>query len=500
MRVLFASAEIHPLAKTGGLADVSAGLPAALARRGVDVLLAMPAYPGVVERADAKQCRIPLGNVLGHGDVSLVLAQTPDTGLPLCLVDCPSLFQRRGGLYADPAGREWPDNADRFAVLCHAAARVAVGAGVPGWRADVVHANDWHLGLLPMLLSGYREPRPATVFTIHNLAFQGLFPAGTLPRIGVPPGHFSPEGMEFYGQLSFLKAGIRYADKITTVSPSYAREIVTPEFGCGLDGVLRARADDLVGILNGIDYSEWNPDDRDALRKPYSVENMSGKSTCKEALRGELGLKSGHRAPLFAFVSRMTEQKMADILPAVVPSILQRGGQVAVCGEGDRRIEADVHALSRRYPGQVSVHIGYNDAFAKRMFAGADVVLAPARFEPCGLTQMYGMRYGALPIARRVGGLADTVRDIPANDDDETSTGFLFDAATALDFTTAIDRACMAYRKPRGWRRMQIHAMTRNFGWRRSAQRYEELYAGIARRSADRNMSGIAERHRVAAV
>lgn len=498
MRVLFASAEIYPLAKTGGLADVSAGLPSALARRGIDVLLLMPAYPGVIERAEAKQCRIPLGNVLGRGDVSLVLAQTPDTGLPLCLVDCPSLFQRKGGLYADQSGREWPDNAERFAVLCHAAARVATGAGVPGWRADIVHANDWHLGLVPMLLSQKPEPRPASVFTIHNLAFQGLFPAAALPRLGVPLSAFSPDGLEYYGQLSFLKAGIRYADKISTVSPSYAREIMTPEFGCGFDGILRSRAGDLVGILNGIDYSTWNPDDRETLCKPYSVDNMAGKSTCKEALQGELGLKRGRKTPLFAFVSRMTEQKMADILPAVVPSILDRGGQVAVCGQGDHKIEADVHALSRRYPGQVSVQIGYNDAFAKRMFAGADVVLAPARFEPCGLTQMYGMRYGALPIARRVGGLADTVLDLPANDD-ETPTGFLFNAATASDFAGAIDRACAAYRKPRAWRRMQIQAMTRNFGWRRSAQRYEELYVAIARHGADRYATGLAER-RVAAL
>jgi len=497
MRVLFASAEIYPLAKTGGLADVSAGLPSALARRGVDVLLLMPAYPGVIERAEAKQCRIPLGNLLGRDDVSLVLAQTPDTGLPLCLVDCPSLFRRTGGLYADEAGREWPDNAERFAVLCHAAARVATGAGIPGWHADVVHANDWHLGLLPMLLSTIPEPRPASVFTIHNLAFQGIFPAATLPRLGVPPSHFSPEGLEYYGQLSFLKAGIRYADKISTVSPSYAREILTPEFGCGFDGILRSRADDLVGILNGIDYSAWNPEDSETLCKPYSVENMSGKSTCKEALQDELGLKPGRKVPLFAFVSRMTEQKMADILPAVVPSILERGGQVAVCGQGDHKIESAVHALSRRHPGQVSVQIGYNDAFAKRMFAGADVVLAPARFEPCGLTQMYGMRYGALPIARRVGGLADTVKDLPANDD-ETPTGFLFDAATAFDFTGAIHRACAAYRKPRAWRRMQIQAMTRNFGWRRSAQRYEELYAAVARRIPGDRLNGLSGR-RIAA-
>jgi starch synthase len=493
MRVLFASAEINPLAKTGGLADVSAGLPAALARRGHEVLLVMPAYPGVIEQAEAKQCRIPLGNLLGRADVSLVLAQTPDTGLPLCLVDCPALFQRKGGLYADPSGREWPDNADRFAILCHAAARVATGAGVPGWRPDIVHANDWHLGLLPMLLSMQREPRPATVFTIHNLAFQGLFPASALPRLGVPQRHFSPDGLEYYGQLSFLKAGIRYADKISTVSPSYAREIMTPDFGCGFDGILRSRADDLVGILNGIDYNTWNPDDSETLRKAYSVENMSGKTSCKEALQGELGLKAGRQMPLFAFISRMTEQKMADLLPDVVPSILERGGQVAVCGQGDRKIEADVHALSRRYPGQVSVYIGYNDSFAKRMFAGADVVLAPARFEPCGLTQMYGMRYGALPIARRVGGLADTVRDLPANDD-ETPTGFLFDAATASDFTTAIHRACVMYRNRRAWRRMQIHAMTRNFGWRRSAQRYEALYAAIARPSADRYSPSIERR------
>lgn len=484
MRVLFASSEIFPLAKTGGLADVSAGLPAALADHGVDIQLITPAYPGVRDRILYGKGKVRhIDDLLGYNDVSLIPAVMPDTGLPVWLVDSPSLFEREGGLYADSQGREWSDNAVRYAVLCHAAALVAMGAVGDDWRADVVHANDWHLGLLPALLADRSGPRPKSLLTIHNLAFQGLFPAETFPRLGLPSEFFSPDGVEFYGQVSFLKAGIRYADRLTTVSPRYAQEILTPEFGCGFDGLLRARAKDLVGILNGIDHNNWSPQDTRTLQTPYSAEDLSGKRSCKWALQEELGLTADPSSPLFVFMSRITEQKMADVLPAVAPHIMRGGGQIAVFGKGDRTIETSLRALAAAYPGKVSVRIGYEDKWAKRTLAGADVTLAPARFEPCGLTQMYGMRYGAPPIVRRVGGLADTVTDNnghSGSNAEGTSTGFIFDEATVTDFAQAIEQAVRTYRDQNAWRQMQTRAMTRDFSWRRSADRYFELYRELS--------------------
>jgi starch synthase len=479
MRVLFASSEIFPLAKTGGLADVSAGLPAALAAHGVDVQLMMPAYPETLDRVRGKAKARCLNGLLGYEDVSIIPALMPDTGLPVWLVDSPSLFGRSGGLYSDADGQEWPDNAVRFAALSHAAARVAMGAVGDDWRADIAHANDWHLGLLPAILAAQRGPRPMSLLTIHNLAFQGLFPADVFSRIGLPNEYFSSDGVEFYGQISFLKAGIRYADRLTTVSPRYAQEIMTPEFGCGFDGLLRARAKDLVGILNGIDYAQWSPQDTSTLQTPYSADDLSGKRSCKWALQEELGLASDPDAPLYVFMSRITEQKMADVLPVVVPQILNRGGQFAVCGKGDRRIENALRAVAAANPGKVSVRIGYEESWAKRTLAGADVLLAPARFEPCGLTQMYGMRYGALPVVRRVGGLADTVTDSGEGATDSASTGFVFDAATADDFSQAIGNASQTYRNKEAWRQMQSRAMTHDFSWRRSADRYLTLYRDL---------------------
>jgi starch synthase len=434
----------------------------------------MPAYPEALDRLRGRTSVRNLPNVLGLDDVSLLSGLMPDTGVPIWLVRCPSLYERPGGLYADTHGEPWPDNEVRFAVLCHAAARVALGNAGDDWKADVVHANDWHLGLLPALLRSSQGPRPKSLLTIHNLAFQGLFPREILPRLGLPTKDLSYDDMEFYGQVSFLKAGIRHADVLTTVSPSYAQEIQTAEFGCGLDGLLRDRSSDLVGILNGIDSEYWNPEDPVTLGTPYNADDMSGKRVCKQALQMELGLDSSAEAPIFLFMSRITEQKMADVLPEVAPRILDRGGQIAVCGRGDRSIEGALRELAQAYPGRAAIRIGYEEAGAKRLLAGADVLLAPARFEPCGLVQMYGMRYGTLPVVRRVGGLADTVRAAETND--ESSTGFMFDQPNVTDFVQAIDSVVDTYRQPAPWARMQTRAMAKDFSWRRSAGRYEELY------------------------
>lgn len=500
MRVLFASSEIYPLAKTGGLADVSAGLPAALSERDVDVRLLTPAYPEALDMVTGKGAAIPLPGLLGYDDAALIPARMPDTGLPIWLLACPELYHRGGGIYADSEGREWTDNAIRFAALCHAAARIAVGNVDVGWQPDIVHANDWHLGLLPALLTAHEGPRPASLLTIHNLAFQGVFGAEIFPRLGLPPRFFSTDGLEYFGRVSFLKAGIRFADRLTTVSPRYAGEILTPEFGCGLDGLLRTRADDLVGILNGIDYGTWSPQDRATLQAPYSADDLSGKRSCKRALQAELDLAPEPFAPLFVFMSRITEQKMADVLPGVAPSIVARGGQVAVLGQGDRAIESALYRMASEHPGRVSVRIGYDENGAKRLLAGADVLLAPARFEPCGLTQMYGMRYGALPVVRRVGGLADTVTHA-SSDPEEAPTGFMFDEPTAADFSHAADTAAGAYREPHSWHRMQTRAMTQDFSWRRSADRYIALYEDMKPASGadeDREVVDSHRQHRMA--
>lgn len=476
MRVLFASAEIFPLAKTGGLADVSAALPLALAGLGVDVQLVIPAYPEALDRAEAKQAAIPLSGLPKVDDASIIPARMPLSGLPVWLLDCPSLYRRNGGLYLDDEGRDWPDNALRFSTLSQAVARLALGTTPLNERIDIVHANDWHLGLVPALLAAEGGMRPPSVLTIHNLAFQGVFPAEVFPQLGLPPHWFTPDTLEFYGKLSMLKAGIRFADRLTTVSPSYAREILTPEYGCGLDGLLQARADHLTGILNGIDYDLWMPEDPATVPYPYDFKNLTGKRRCKAALQSEIGLDANNDAPLFGFISRLTEQKMADLLPQIMPKLAAQGAQFIVCGEGDAGIEQSLKAMQSRYPGNVVLRLGYEESLARRILAGSDILAAPSRFEPCGLVQMYAMRYGTIPIVRNVGGLSDTVVRHEAGTLSGDATGFMFDEPTADSLAGAAEQACRHYRKPVAWRAMQVRAMKQDFRWARSAQRYLSLY------------------------
>jgi starch synthase len=458
------------------LADVSAALPLALAELGVDIQLVMPGYTEALDRAEAKQTAIPITGIPGVQDAAVIPARVPGSGLPIWLLDCPSLYRRDGGVYLDRDGRDWPDNAVRFATFAHAVTRLALGLAAENARIDVVHANDWHLGLVPALLAAEGGIRPPSVLTIHNLAFQGVFPAEVFPRLGLPPHWFTPDTLEFYGKVSMLKAGIRFADRLTTVSPSYAQEILTPEFGCGLDGFLRARADHLVGILNGIDYGLWAPDDSTVVPFPYDSKNLTGKRRCKAALQTELGLAPNSDAPVIAAISRLTEQKMADVLPEVMPPLAAQGAQFVVCGEGDAAIEQSLKTLEARYPQSVAVRIGYEEPLARRILSGADILAAPSRFEPCGLTQMYAMRYGTVPIVRNVGGLSDTVVGHEPGTVSAKTTGFMFDEPTAGSLTEAIERACRHFRKPIAWRAMQVRAMKQDFRWARSAQRYLDLY------------------------
>jgi starch synthase len=478
LSLLFLASEAFPLAKTGGLADVCGALPVILARLGVDVRLMLPAYPQALDVAVDKRLLAELPDRFGDGESRLIAARTPQAELPVILFDCPRLFRRDGGLYQDASGDDWHDNHRRFAAFCRAAQHVALGRA--GWRPDIVHANDWHTGLVPALLAHAGVPRPRSVFTIHNLAFQGNFPIEVFPALGLPDHVLSADGIEFYRQVSFLKAGIRYSDRLTTVSPNYAREILTPEHGCGLDGLLRTRARDLVGILNGVDYQIWDPATDVELPSRYSADDRTGKQACKAGLRQELGLAQDTAMPLIIFANRLTHQKMADVLLDAVPRLVASGAQLVVQGEGERRFEAGFVAAQSRYPGQVAVNIGYREDLAHRMHAGADISLTPSRFEPCGLTTMYAMRYGALPVTRPVGGLADTVTDPEQGRDcGAEGTGFVFGDSTAEALGKCVDRAVRWYAERPSWDELQHRAMKRDFGWERSAQRYLDLYAGL---------------------
>jgi starch synthase len=472
MRLLFVTSEAYPLAKTGGLADVSRSLPAALVRQGADVVVMIPAYPrAVVQLRDAK-VSARIGPVFGITDGVLITGTFPDCDLRVVLVSSATLFGRAGGLYQDDHGVDWTDNGLRFAYFSKVAAELALGRIDIGWRPDVVHANDWHTGLLPYFLASHDGARPRTVFTTHNMAFQGNFEHGQVPDIGT--GDF-----EFYGKISYLKAGLRYADRVTTVSPTYAREILTSEYGFGLEGVLAGRGSHFSGILNGIDEIIWNPATDHFLAANYRPRETAGKRVCKRELQRELGLALAPDVPVIGFVSRLTEQKMADALVEALPWIAASGAQLAVVGEGDRSIEAALADAAELHPA-LSAMVGYDETLAHKLQAGSDILLAPARFEPCGLTQLYALKYGTLPVVRRTGGLADTVVDTNnLSICDRSASGFVFDDPTTDGMISALSRALALYRDQLHWRLVQLQAMTRSFGWDRSAGAYMDLYRGV---------------------
>ncbi|HEX4079498.1 MAG TPA: glycogen synthase GlgA [Rhizomicrobium sp.] len=480
MRVLFVTSEAYPLAKSGGLADVAGALPAALRQRGMDVRVLLPGYPRAAATLADAHPQIRLDGLSGVEGATLVSGKLPGSEVPVWLVHAPSLYFRNGGLYQDSDGRDWPDNALRFGFLAQVGAALARGL-LGNWTPDVVHANDWHCGLLPLLLSMKEGPRPATMFTIHNMAFQGNFPPQCLSPLGIPDGFFHPGGIEFYGQASFLKAGIRYSNRITTVSPAYAREVQTPEFGCGLDGLLRERSGALSGILNGIDAALWNPKTDIHLPRHYGASDIAGKRACKADLQRELGLDLSAETPLIGFVSRLAHQKMADVIADAIPGIVESGAQVAVLGEGEPALETAFAASGNSFPGRMAVRIGYDESLAHRLQAGSDILLAPARYEPCGLTQLYAMRYGTLPIVRRTGGLGDTVKNATANAVlDCSATGIVFDEPNVPGLMRGVNHALALYREPLLWRRLQLQAMLQDFSWSASAARYAALYREIA--------------------
>ncbi|WP_301102828.1 glycogen synthase GlgA [Propionivibrio sp.] len=479
MRILHAAAEIYPLVKTGGLADVVAALPPALVRRGLDVRVLLPGLPGILNGMTRLKPVMRIGPVFGAAVVTLLIGRLPDSGLLAYVIDAPFLYQREGNTYVGPDGHDWSDNHRRFGLLGWVAAHIASGELDPDWRPDLVHAHDWHAALAPLYMAQNPGLKTATVLTIHNLAFQGDFPMDCLADLALPVSKLMPHGIEYHGRISFMKAGLVYANRITTVSPSYAREIRTPEFGCGLEGVLRDRGGDLSGILNGVDYTVWNPDDPD-IAKPYHVDNLKGKKACKFALQSELSLPRQARSPLFVVVSRLFLQKGMDLLLAALPVLLREGAQLAVLGTGDYELEAGFRDAAAANPENVAVFIGYDEAMAHRFIAGADVLLVPSRFEPCGLTQLYALRYGTLPLVRRVGGLADTVVDAtPENLQSDRASGFVFSDALSRAIGTCISEACTLYRNPGAWQQVQRRAMVQNFSWDDSAAHYETLYRSL---------------------
>lgn len=476
MRVLYVTAEAYPLAKTGGLADVSRGLAAALLGKGADIRVVMPAYPQALARLRGGKVVATIPPLMGVEDGIIVSGLFPDCDVPVLLVYSATLFGRAGGLYQDDDGCDWPDNAKRFAYFSRVAANIALDDREKSWRPDVVHANDWHAGLVPYLISQQWGPRPRTVFTTHNMAFQGLFRSQDAPIDALE----DESGIEFFGQLSYLKAGLTYADRITTVSPTYAREILTPDYGFGLEGVVKTRGGDFCGILNGIDDTLWNPATDPQIAANYHAGDMAGKRLCKRALQHELGFALRAETPLIGFVSRLTQQKMADTLADILPWIAEQGAQLVIVGEGDRAIEASLQNAAANLEGTVSLTLGYDEKLAHKLQAGCDILLAPARFEPCGLTQLYALRYGTLPVVRRTGGLADTVID--ANEftlHDRRANGFVFDEATAACMIQAVSRALALYREPLQWRLLQVQAMSGAYGWDTSAAAYMALYEDV---------------------
>jgi len=462
MRVLFVTPECAPLTKTGGLGDVAAALPAALRAQGNDVRVLLPRYREIDPAGAEERARVRLlgmeARVLEKGDC--------------LLVDVPELYDRDGGPYQDAAGADWTDNALRFGVLSRAAALLASGASPLAWRPEILHCNDWPTALAPVYLH-FERARAGALMTVHNLGYQGIFDAALLERLELPRATFAIEGVEFYGRLSFLKGGLVFSDAISTVSPTYAREVQTEELGCGLEGVLRERRGVLRGILNGIDGELWNPMTDLHIAERYSWSSLDRKAANKAALQRRFNLAEQAQAPLLGVVSRFAHQKGMDILAGAVDELVQLGAELCVLGRGEREYEEALAAAAARHPGRVACTLGFDEALAHLIEAGADMFLMPSRYEPCGLNQMYSQRYGTPPVARATGGLIDTITD--------GETGFLFGPPESAALVGAVKRALGIYGDARRWRELQRRGMTRDFSWAGPARQYADLYAAHAR-------------------
>ena len=475
MKLLFVASEAYPLIKTGGLADVAGSLPEVMRQLGVDVRLLLPAYWDALVRLQ------PAAETVAELDVSGTVVRILETTLPGTATTCwlvahPLFSERPGNPYHDEQGNPWADNAERFLLLSRVAAAISTGPTPLDWRPDILHCNDWHTGPA-IALTHLSEPRPRTVFTIHNLAHMGLFDRATFDLLQLPGYLWDEGGMEFYGQCSFMKGGLVHADHITTVSPGYAEEICHAPGGMGLEGLLSARREHLVGILNGIDNAIWDPETDAYLEHRYDAGSLYAKALNKTALQRELGLRPAEDIPLLGFIGRMVEQKGLELMLPVLEQLLAAPAQLVFLGTGERVYEQQLQAIAAAHPDSMAVVLAYNESMAHRIEAAVDIFLMPSLFEPCGLNQLYSLRYGTLPLVREVGGLADTVVD--AGDEAlsaGTATGFVFREPQSGAFLDAARRAIgMWYDKGR-WRQIQTTAMSQDFSWHRSAARYLELY------------------------
>jgi len=473
-KILYISSEAFPLVKTGGLGDVAGSLPAALLKQSQDVRLLLPAYPEVLNKIT--RSKVLASSSYYNQPVEIIETRLPGSKVVVWLIDCPTIFNRSGGPYTDEHGQPWDDNALRFAIFCHAAVDISLNKLQLDWQPDVVHCNDWQSGLVPALLS-LQTKRPATVFTIHNLAYQGMFDQQTFTDLHLPAELWHMNGLEYYNQLSFIKGGLAYADKISTVSPTYAIEILQPEFGYGLDGLLKNRSEDLSGILNGIDESYWNPGTDNYLKQKYNRRSLDKKSLNKTELQKELNLPVDKSMSMMGMVSRLVEQKGLDIILQTLEALLSIPVQLVILGTGETHYEILLLEWAQKHPDKLKVIIGYDESLAHQIEAASDIYMMPSTFEPCGLNQLYSLRYGTLPIVTQVGGLADTVTDAnKENIENKTANGFVLTKKSPTDFLDTAKRALDLYRKPELWRQLQITAMSSDFSWQTSAEHYISLY------------------------
>ncbi|MEM9433807.1 MAG: glycogen synthase GlgA [Pseudomonadota bacterium] len=476
MKLLFVASECAPFVKTGGLADVIGAVPKSLTAKGMGVKVLLPGYPSLAPLM--KRAKVVAKFKQLFGGPARVLSARAE-GLDLLMIDSPHLYDRVGSLYVDADGADWTDNHLRFGALSYVGAEVARGA-IKGWQPRLVHAHDWQAGLVAAYLAQDQAYTPPVITTIHNIAFQGVFPASTLGQLGLDKSLFTPEGVEYWGKVSFLKAGLALSHRVTTVSPSYANELLTPEFGMGLEGLLQMRQKELSGILNGIDTEIWDPSNDPALPAPYSARGTKRKARSKTKVQKFFGLDSSASGPLFCVISRLTTQKGLDLLANCLQGLVARDATLAVLGTGDRALERVFRQAADEFPGRVGTHIGYNEDLSHLLQGGADAILIPSRFEPCGLTQLYGLRYGTLPIVARTGGLADTVID--ANEAalaTECATGVQFAPVTETMLDVAIGRACDLFKQPEVWQGMMRRAMRHPVGWDKSADAYLDLYTDL---------------------
>jgi starch synthase len=471
LKVLSVASEVFPLIKTGGLADVAGALPGALAGHGVNMRTLLPGYPAVMKLLE-KTRKLASLTLLGQ---DVVLRGAKHAGLNLIVLDAPTLFDRPGGPYVGPDGKDWPDNWLRFAVLSKAALSIASGA-VKGFVPDIVHAHDWQAGLVPAYLrfAGLSCP---SVITVHNIAFQGQFSRDIFHQLEMPDAAMGIDGVEYYGDVGFLKAGLQSASAITTVSPTYATEILSSQFGMGLEGVIAARLSALRGIVNGIDTGAWNPSDDAALPASYDANNLSKRAKNRAAVEEAFGLTG--EGPILTVVTRLTWQKGMDVLADALDEIVARGARLALLGSGDPDLEAAFRAGAERHPGRIGVFIGYSEPLSHLVQGGADAIVIPSRFEPCGLTQLYGLRYGCIPVVARTGGLADTVIDAnTAAVAAGVATGIVMKDVSHQSLMQAVDRLCTLYPTP-VWEQMQRNGMAADVSWDASAAAYADLYQSL---------------------